>query len=412
MLERMLLILQRMKILTIVGISSILLSSTVKGTCVVESHRCGFPFSSGVSSGEQHYSCQPSTVSGGESVHYCHSQVGNRHVYGVCNGGCYEDDDVTPIQFEEDDAMAFFCKTARSPCQFPFVWNDVTYTSCTSEGSEFPWCALEVDEERVLVGNRWGSCDMDTCQEQGADPPPEPMEARAVFSDQVTGVVVLAQQSSMNPLKIEGRLEGVPSGQYRFRVLRSGCDEVVEEGSGVEEQEDDLIESDGNVTIVSLEKWGVSLFEGEENILGGSIVVQEECSLEVTVDCSESKRISCANIVGSVDELNITMIIIIALVVFIVIILILVVILVICCVRRTLHPTKHKPHHPDLASLDSIDNPYLENKRGRSPLYDELSIPFIDASLPPTPKIGRSSNPLDILLGKSIGSRTSLSETA
>ena len=59
--------------------------------------------------------------------------------------------------------------------------------------------------------------------------------------------------------------------------------------------------------------------------------------------------------------------------------------------------------------MDSIDDPYLESRRSKSPLYDELSIPFIDASLPPTPKIGRSSNPLDILLGKHTESRTSLS---
>merc|ERR550519_1493511 len=88
---------------------------TATGVCVVESHRCYFPFTS-VESGEQFYSCQPSNSSGGEAIHYCHSQVGNRHVYGVCNGGCYQEDDVTPIIFEEEDAMAFFCKTAPSPC--------------------------------------------------------------------------------------------------------------------------------------------------------------------------------------------------------------------------------------------------------------------------------------------------------
>ena len=51
---------------------------------------------------------------------------------------------------------------------------------------------------------------------------------------------------------------------------------------------------------------------------------------------------------------------------------------------------------------------FKAGRRQRSPLYDELSIPFIDASLPPTPKVGRSSNPLEILLGRIDGSRTSL----
>eukprot|EP00090_Calanus_glacialis_P012621 TRINITY_DN21223_c0_g1_i6.p1 TRINITY_DN21223_c0_g1~~TRINITY_DN21223_c0_g1_i6.p1 ORF type:complete len:399 (-),score=107.26 TRINITY_DN21223_c0_g1_i6:610-1806(-) len=397
-----------MRILQIVGIYAFYFFSIVEGQCVVESHRCGFPFSSSPSSSSslpRHYSCQASNA-----LHFCYSQVGARHVYGVCNGGCFQEDGVTPIIFEEDDAMAFFCKTAASPCQFPFIWNGTTYTSCTRDGSEFLWCALEVDSERVVVDRRWGSCDMSTCtpvKDLADDLTHGQREARAVFEDDVTGVMLLTQRSSMNPLKIEGRLEGVPSGQYRLRVMKGACDEV-------EYVDDtDLIESDDDVAIISLEKWGVSLFEGEENVLGGSLSVDEECFLgEGSMDCSQAKRITCANIVKeSEDGLNITMVIIIALVVCIVIILILVGILVICCLRRRLPPSKPAPHNPNHSSLDSIDDPYLENRRSKSPLYDELSIPFIDASLPPTPKVGRSSNPLDILLGKNIGSRTSLSDT-
>ena len=58
--------------------------------------------------------------------------------------------------------------------------------------------------------------------------------------------------------------------------------------------------------------------------------------------------------------------------------------------------------------MGSIDDIFKDQRRTRSPLYDELSIPFIDASLPPTPKVGRGGNPLEILLGKIDGSRTSL----
>jgi len=261
-----------------------------------------------------------------------------------------------------------------------------------------------------VVGTKWGSCDMSTCADQVE---PDIREARAVFNDGVTGVMVLTQESTMNPLKIEGRLEGVPSGQYRLRVIKGGCDEVGEEE--VDGSDDDLIESDGEVATVSLEKWGVSLFEDDENIVGSGLAVEEECIVgEDSMDCSQVKRITCASIVeGRGDDLNITMIIIIALVVCIVIILILVGILVICCLRRGLPPSKPVTHHPDLASIDSIDDPHQDIRRSKSPLYDELSIPFIDASLPPTPKIGRTSNPLDILLGKNIlgGSRTSLSDT-
>ena len=100
--------------------------------------------------------------------------------------------------------------------------------------------------------------------------------------------------------------------------------------------DDDRIESDGDVTIVSVEKWGVSLYEGDENILGYSLSVEEECILsEESMDCSQASIITCARIMeGSGDGFSITMIIIITLVVCIVIILILVGILVICCLRR------------------------------------------------------------------------------
>merc|ERR1712106_1077656 len=123
------------------------------------------------------------------------------------------------------------------------------------------------------------------------------------------------------------------------------------------------------------------------------------------MDCSQARVITCAKIVeGNEGGFSITILIIIALMVCIVIILILVGILVICCLRRRLPPDKLAALNPTLSSLDSIDDPYLENRRSKSPLYDELSIPFIDASLPPTPKIGRNPNQLDkdILLGKNI----------
>jgi hypothetical protein len=46
------------------------------------------------------------------------------------------------------------------------------------EGSEFPWCAVEVDASGRLVDGRWGKCDMATCppiasgQEQAAEEQP------------------------------------------------------------------------------------------------------------------------------------------------------------------------------------------------------------------------------------------------
>ena len=61
-----------------------------------------------------------------------------------------------------------------------------------------------------------------------------------------------------------------------------------------------------------------------------------------------------------------------------------------------------------------MDDFYLGSRdRSKSPLFDQISIPFIDASLPPTPKTGRSAEALQILLGRRSldGSSSSLSGT-
>ncbi len=41
-------------------------------------------------------------------------------------------------------------------------------SECTMDGSEFPWCAVEVDAAGRLVDKRWGKCDMSTCAQPSA----------------------------------------------------------------------------------------------------------------------------------------------------------------------------------------------------------------------------------------------------
>jgi hypothetical protein len=70
---------------------------------------------------------------------------------------------------------------------------------------------------------------------------------------------------------------------------------------------------------------------------------------------------------------------------------------------------KKKKKNDKNDNFDSIDEEHVGNGKARTPLYDELSIPFIDASLPPTPKMGRSMDQLAFLLGNTRGSKSSLS---
>jgi len=366
---------------------------------VVESHRCSFPFSSGES---EHYSCQPSNSS--ESTEYCYSQIGQRHVYGICNGGCYQEDGETPIVFEEEDPMAFFCKTAASECQFPFIWNDVEYTTCTMEGSEFYWCALELDTQGVMLDKKWGKCDMSTCDLNREE---DLEEARAVFSERVRGLILFSQKSSLDPLVVEGKLtEGLEDGQYSLKISSTACGTSGTELGSVTE-----VQTRNNVTNISLEMWDVSLYPHSSHYCGaGSVRLEEVCSpllSEHSVDCDVVKTLACANVQLGKGTDNINLILIISLVVFSILLLLLTVILVISCYRRFCPRTKQNIGGESLGSSDDI---YRDLRRSKTPLYDELSIPFIDASLPPTPKVGRSSNPLEILLGKMEGSKNSLED--
>jgi len=47
---------------------------------------------------------------------------------------------------------------ADVPCVFPFRYNDVTYTSCTTIDRGQPWCATETDSSGSFVPGRWGYC--------------------------------------------------------------------------------------------------------------------------------------------------------------------------------------------------------------------------------------------------------------
>ena len=308
----------------------------VSGVCVVESLRCSFPFSG--SEGVVHYSCQ-SEKTGNASLdyetgdlHYCRAQVGDRHVSGVCNSQCFEEDGVTPVEFMEDDPMAFFCKTEANECQFPFTWEGKTYNTCTTDGSEFAWCALQVDGESRLVDNRWGKCDMERCSATSAEATEvSSREARAIFSDrEVDGLILFSQESNMDALKIEGKVGGLDNTlkNVLMKISSSHCDD---KASGQDLGGDDTLEVVDNTTNILLEKWGVSLYPGQEMVVGGSVRLEVmECG---ETDCVE-RSIACANIELGGQALDVQLILTVSLVVFTVLLVILTVILIICCIRR------------------------------------------------------------------------------
>ena len=39
----------------------------------------------------------------------------------------------------------------NEPCQFPFVWQNITFTSCTMLQDTKPWCATKVDSLKNFI---------------------------------------------------------------------------------------------------------------------------------------------------------------------------------------------------------------------------------------------------------------------
>lgn len=55
-------------------------------------------------------------------------------------------------------------------CVFPFIFKDIKYHSCTTDGHSTIWCATEVDDKGILVEGKWAECSWSP-QCIGADSP-------------------------------------------------------------------------------------------------------------------------------------------------------------------------------------------------------------------------------------------------
>jgi len=375
----------------------VLLPGLLKGECVIESQRCDFPFQR---EDETFYGCAEDENS---HSYYCATQLGEKYVTGICNGGCFEDDG-SPSFFNTsmgDDVLAIFCKTRASPCVFPFTWENQEYSACTTDGNtDFPWCALEVDDQGVLLNNRWGKCDMATCDTTSATTESEvvPPASMKVYFSEYSGELDLEQAGPDEQLELSASFTDLPQDKdLVLAVVDASCDEPF------------VDHIDSVITLGSLDSskmsastLSLSLYSGQQAIQGRSVVVKEkdtpllneEGTLEV------GSVVACVPVTASAP-LDTTIIIIIVLVAVIALLIIILICVCCCCCRRK----KHSP--VKTTDSDSIDSYRSGHSTTKVPMYDELSIPFIDASLPPTPKVGRSRDQLAILLGR--GSKSSLS---
>lgn len=86
------------------------------------------------------------------------------------------------MQFENDeDPMTVMCKTVPMKCQFPFTFKGKTYHECTNdliddneydssdEQEQFLWCATQVEDDGTMVDERWGVCDLNSCENDSTE---------------------------------------------------------------------------------------------------------------------------------------------------------------------------------------------------------------------------------------------------
>jgi len=146
---------------------------------------------------------------------------------------------------------------------------------------------------------------------------------------------------------------------------------------------------------IDIEKFVIeSLFTSEN---ATSVVIVKCAAGEICESVEEV--IDCAELVTEDDGLGLsTEIIIIIIVAGIILLLIIICVPIICCCIQRRRHTREKGDkiEVDVGDGDSVDDPFLMNgKQSKS----EISIPYMDASLPPTPKGGRSGFRLEDLLG-------------
>jgi len=122
------------------------------------------------------------------------------------------------------------------------------------------------------------------------------------------------------------------------------------------------------------------------------------------------KELDCAPLVNDTFVLSLEIIIVLIVAGLIFVIIVICIPIIYCCIKSRSKRERKVKLGEEEGERDSIDDPFLmdlDNRHTKS----ELSIPYMDASLPPTPKGGRSGFRLADLLGNNNkGSDTSLTE--
>lgn len=224
-----------------------------------------------------------------------------------------------------------------------------------------------------------------------------------------TGNIQLTQSGPDELLHFDGSLDWLTDGEeLELAVVDAECDSIPEDINRLE-----ILDQIGELTGPQVEDMTVSslsLFPDHKDksyIIGRSLVVKDRDSSLLADDSSDPQagNIHACIAIGMRDDQDDNLMLIL-IIVLVVIALLLLIICICCCCCLKKQRRRDSKRRNSVVLPDSIDESVGGHSDTKIPLYDELSIPFIDASLPPTPKMGRSRDQLAILLGR--GSHTSL----
>ena len=226
-------------------------------------------------------------------------------------------------------------------------------------------------------------------------------------SEQTEGEVRLRQEPGYQGVNVTGQIRGLLTGQYVLLLVNlspEGCENV----KNVSEIAELNSWDQGTGDVLELDKQIQGVMPRQEERAG--LLIRNCTILPTGPDCRRGDILECAEISWPRQpRLSWHIWLILCGVVFLLVLLLLCIPLICYCAKRYpvvfltqlifsrayLHFRSRRKH-----SDNDLDDEYED--RSKSPMYDELSLPFIDASLPPTPKVGRIVNGLDILLGHSV----------
>lgn len=207
-------------------------------------------------------------------------------------------------------------------------------------------------------------------------------------SEQTEGEVRLRQEPGSQGVNVTGQIRGLLTGQYVLLLVNlspEGCENV----KNVSEIAELNSWDQGTGDVLELDKQIQGVMPRQEERAG--LLIRNCTILPTGPDCRRGDILECAEISWPRQpRLSWHIWLILCGVVFLLVLLLLCIPLICYCAKRS------RRKHSD----NDLDDEYED--RSKSPMYDELSLPFIDASLPPTPKVGRIVNGLDILLGHSV----------